>query len=292
MEENGLDLSIVLCTRNRAQALKKTLTFYDKIQTDLKWELVLVDNGSSDETASVIQEAIRSLPCITYFREDRTGLGAARARGWKEARGDIIVFTDDDCYPDPGLVETYVRLFATFEDVAYMGGRILLWNPEALRAAVDYRDTPETIEPFQFMPAGVLHGANMAFRKSALQAIGGFDPELGAGTPFPCEDIDVLAAAAWKGLKGRFDPSPVIYHDHGRTEGHREAISKGYALGRGAYYMKYILRPDTRKTYLSAWAKSLRWNIRLCLTQFSLAPLSKTGLEIKGALRYLFRHRG
>jgi hypothetical protein len=136
-----------------------------------------------------------------------------------------------------------------------------------------------------------MQGANMAFRREAIAAAGGLDPELGAGTPFPSEDVDLMAAVAWRGYSGRFDPRPVVFHHHRRKEEHRAGIMDGYNRGRGAYYMKYILRRDTRWKYLAAWLRSIANSTLTLLRSGSLDGFGKNRSEIASAIRYLRRPR-
>src|ERR1700722_4588406 len=248
-----MDASVVICTRNRSQSLRRSLQFFVDLKAACAWELIVVDNNSSDGTAEIVTTARQEIQRLKYVLEERIGLGAARDRGWRESVGRIVIFTDDDCYPDPAFIDAYVLAFNSRQDVGYMGGRIHLWDETDIRTTTDYRKEPVEIEPYQFIPAGALQGANMAIRRSVLEQIGGVDPELGAGTPFPCEDIDLVARAAWSGHRGRYDPAPLVHHHHGRKKGDELLIMKGYDRGRGAYYMKYILRKDTRRTYAKAW---------------------------------------
>jgi GT2 family glycosyltransferase len=146
-----------------------------------------------------------------------------------------------------------VKVFTEYPDVGCVGGRILLYDPEDAPITIDTRDNPVEIPPRRFVRAGVMHGANLSFRRSTLETIGGFDPHFGAGTEFPCEDIDAIAATLWSGSPARFDPRPIVYHHHGRRAKDVPALMAGYAKGRGAYYAKYVFRPDTRWLYTIAW---------------------------------------
>ena len=99
-----MDFSIVICTRNRAQDLAATLRSLNRLQMPdgRSGEVVVVDNGSSDHTAKVIAEAraFLTLPLVAAT-EPECGLGAARNRGLRLARGEIIAWTDDDVRPAP-----------------------------------------------------------------------------------------------------------------------------------------------------------------------------------------------
>ena len=284
-----MDLTIVVCTRNRCEKLAEALKQYGRIDTKLDWELIVVDNNSSDNTRDVVESAAHVLNNISYCFEQKIGASSARNRGALAARSDIIAFVDDDCYPAPSYVDAMVNVLRLNSGIAYVGGGIHLWDHADILLTVDYRDTSEEIECCSFIPAGTFQGANLAFRKGVFTELGGFDPEFGAGTPFPCEDIDLVAAASWWGYRGRFDPAPLVYHHHGRKETQRAAIMRTYDHARGAYYMKYILRQDTRATYFYAWFRAIRSNIVLSVKQKTLKHLLQSLNELSGAAHYLCR---
>lgn len=278
------DLSIVICTRNRAGQLRGTLDSLLAMKSALSWEAILVDNASTDGTAAVIRSASAAEPRIRYFREDRIGLGAARDRGWREAAAELLSFTDDDCYLAEDYVDSVLAAFRDRPDVGVLGGRILLFDPEDARVTIDERDHPVEIAPHSFVVAGALKGANLSFRRKALQAIGGFDPELGAGTPFPCEDIDAVAAVLWAGFRGRYDPRPLVHHHHRRRLPDVPRLRAGYDRGRGAYYAKFLLRPDCRRAYAAGWLHETRMNL-------NGAGLVRLFRELRSAAAYLRSRR-
>ncbi len=278
------DLSIVICTRDRAGQLRGTLDSLIAMKTDRRWEAILVDNGSTDGTADVIRRAAEAEPRIRYFREDRVGLGAARDRGWREARSALIALTDDDCYVAEDYVDAVLAAFDGRPDVGVLGGRILLFDPQDARVTIDERDYPVEIAPRSFVLAGAVKGANLSFRREALQAIGGFDPELGAGTPFPCEDVDAVAAVLWAGFRGRYDPRPLVLHHHRRRLPDVPRLRAGYDRGRGAYYAKFLLRPECRRAYAAGWLREIRKHL-------NGAGLARLFREIRSAAAYLRARR-
>jgi hypothetical protein len=165
-----------------------------------------------------------------------------------------------------------------------LGGRILLFDPADARVTIDERDYPVEIAPHSFVEAGAIKGANLSFRHEALQKAGGFDPELGAGTPFPCEDIDAVAAVLWAGYKGRYDPRPLVLHHHRRREPDVPRLRAGYDRGRGAYYAKFLLRPESRRAYAAGWLGEIRKNL-------NGAGLARLFRELRSAAAYLGGHR-
>lgn len=269
-------LSVVVCTRDRHRQLRACLERFGALPGGIAWELVVVDNGSGDATADVLRSyAQASTHPLTVVEEPRPGLGRARNRGWRAAAGDLVAFTDDDCYPAADYVEA---LLACFEDrsLGFVGGRVLLFDRTDFPITIQELDRRVSIEPGAFVPAGLIHGANFAFRREVLEAIGGFDDALGAGTPFACEDVDALARASAAGWHGAYDPRPVVQHHHGRkTREDVRRLRRVYDHARGAYYMKCVLTPGMRARYLRTW-------LRLAATQ---RPRRTAG-ELRGALAY------
>ncbi|MBI0535079.1 glycosyltransferase [Roseomonas sp. KE2513] len=279
-----VDLSIVISTRNRATFLPSALQSLTKLKSKFQFEILIVDNASTDNTADVISRADTCGGRLRQLFVGDVGLGAARDAGWRACRGQIVAFTDDDCYPDPTYVDAMVEAFRSRPEAGCIGGRILLHDPADLRVTIDEGERPRELMPCQFVPAGNLHGANLAFRRSALEAVGGFDRQIGAGTPFPFEDVDAVAAVIWAGMPAWFDPAPVVRHHHRRRgDAALHQLFVGYDRGRGAYYAKYILRRSSRLEYLRAW-----WSITRGYSEGW--GLVRVGREIKAFFTYL-HHR-
>lgn len=273
-------ISIVICTRNRAAQLDGALASLRAIRGAVTWEALLVDNASTDDTARVIAAACAEDSRLRYLAVDRIGLGAGRDAAWRETRGEIIAFTDDDCYVAPNFVDALAEVFAEDAALGCVGGRIVLHDPTDARVTIDERTEAVSIDPRQFIDAGTLHGANLSFRRAALAEAGGFDPQFGAGTPFPCEDIDAVARVLWAGRGAKFDPRPEVRHHHGRKAGDVSKLLLSYDAGRGAYYAKFVLRPDTRAAYLQAWRGVIR-------RRRGAAMLGRTVRELKSAAAYM-----
>ena len=279
----GSAVSALFCTRNRSEALAKALSTWHPVLEASRtgWELLIVDNASDVDLRSVVEDA--PVPA-RYIHCARIGLGAARDNGWRHARGRIVAFTDDDCYPAPDFVDRVAEVFAEHPDTGCLGGRILLHNPDHAHVTIKESDTVETFAPCRYLKPAAIHGANMAIPRRILEEVGGLDPELGAGTPFPCEDIDVITAVLWAGHPARYDPRPTVRHDHGRSEADRPALMRSYDRGRGAHYAKYAARQDTRRAFLSAWwqrRRDTRWR----------SELPHVHQEAASALSYLAQKR-
>ena len=278
-----MTISLLVCTRNRATRLPSFLERISLLQEPPGgWELILVDNGSTDETAARIEAfaAGVSFP-VRYVRAPVPGLGRARNVGLAHAQGRIIAFTDDDCYPRPDYLRVLVEIFEEHR-VGFIGGRVVLHDPTDARVCVKDVERASEIAPHTFVPTGAIHGANMAVLRELVESIGGFDPRLGAGTPCVAgEDIEYVARAAWAGWAGRYDPRAVVAHHHGRKPGaDAERQRRGYDYGRGAYYAKFLLDRRARGTYLRSWYRRTRRG-------FGIARLARLRRELAGAAGYL-----
>lgn len=269
-------ISLVVCTRNRASQLKQSLDSFARIETDHDWELVLVDNGSTDDTAGVVAEfgkEFRGL--LQMLHEPKPGVSRAKNRGWRAARGDTIALTDDDCYPQPDFIDRIADAIAD-PRIGYVGGRVLLFDPTDYPITIQEKNHWEEFPAGTFIPPGKIHGANFTIRREVLEGIGGFDPWLGPGTPLISEEVDVMARASALGWDGVYDPRIVVYHHHGRkSEADARKVMRGYDLGRGAYYLKGMLNPRVSAAYVAGWFRAIRHQ----------NPL-RTVTELRGAAMY------
>ena len=186
-----MEASVVICTYNREALLARALDSLAKSRTapGLRWEVVLVDNNSSDGTPAAVERRVAGFPVpLRYVFEGRQGKAHALNTGIAQARGAIIVFTDDDVRIAPEWLEAGVRPLLERADIEYTGGPARpmwevpppawlagdpgrLWGPIAL---VDYGPEPFIFEERQRIALGV----NMAVRRALIDRVGGFDLSL------------------------------------------------------------------------------------------------------------------
>jgi glycosyltransferase involved in cell wall biosynthesis len=283
-------VSLIVCTRNRAPRLPDFFAHVFALESPPGgWELLVVDHASTDGTAHAIDSFACGAPMrVRTLRVDAGSLTTAKNTALAQATGDILAFTDDDCYPQPDYLCRLVEVFAVHR-VGIIGGRVVLHDPTDARLSVRDVPTATAIEPATFVPAGTIHGANMAVTREVVRAIGGFDPLLGPGTPcLAAEDVEYVARAVWAGWRARYDPAPVVAHHHGRKPGpETERYRHGYDYGRGAYYTKFLLNGRARQIYLRHWYLLTRggpWRI----------ATGRLAREVAGGRRYLAqraRHR-
>jgi glycosyltransferase involved in cell wall biosynthesis len=236
-----MDISLIICTRDRCQQLVRCLQSVRGITFERPWELIVVDNGSVDETAAVVRQFIGNAEVSSaYVFEPKLGKSNALNKAIELARGKILAFTDDDCYPAPDFLS---RVWSAFEDpsIGYITGRIMLHDPTDLPVTINESMTPLTFPARSLLTVGSVQGANMAFRRGILRDIGGFDPVFGPGTQFVSEDLDVAGRASAVGWTGRYCPDVVVRHHHGRKTADTPRLMKFYGLGAGAYHMKLLL---------------------------------------------------
>jgi glycosyltransferase involved in cell wall biosynthesis len=257
-----LAASVIVCTRNRCSALAQLLDSLTRLvlPPGLAWELVVVDNGSSDGTAALIDSFADRLPVRRIF-EPRKGISRARNAGLDAALGEILAFTDDDCLPAPDWLRVIVQEFARDPGLAGIGGRVELHDPRDFPMTIRTSRRREALTSAYQLPA-LMVGCNMAFTRWAARMVGEFDITLGAGTPVgSAEDTDYLYRSLLLGLRIEYVPEVLVAHNHGRRR--LEEVShlrRSYARGRGALLTKYLLRADRAMAYCAYY--DLRWNGR------------------------------
>jgi glycosyltransferase involved in cell wall biosynthesis len=270
-------ISLVICTRNREKYLALTLDALAALKVAQPWELIIVDNGSTDRTRARLEQFQTPPHCrFKIVNEPVPGLGKARNRGWTSTTGEIVAFTDDDCYPAPEFLTDIIACFAADPTLGYVGGRVLLFDKSDYPVTIQPREELLEIGAPAHIWAGLILGANFSFRRTALEAVGGFDERFGAGRPFPCEDVDILARISAEGWNGVYSSAPLVYHHHRRTAADAVHLNKGYDRGRGAYYAKCMLDRRLRALYFGPWAHRL-----LC------QPLGATLRELSAAASFL-----
>ena len=213
--------SVIICTYNRAESLARTLESINRMEVsdDLSWELVVVDNNSSDNTQNVVV-GFRSTTAfnVQYVVERKQGLSFARNRGIKEKKGEITIFTDDDVVVDKcWLVET-VRAFEEL-DAACIGGKILpLWEnppPGWLRKELfSYIALLDSGDEVLRLDHPRLWGANFSVRSSLFVKYGVFNTELGRlpHKLFGYEETELIDQFIQAGERVFYCPQVVVHH--------------------------------------------------------------------------------
>lgn len=242
--------SIVIPTLNRWGKLAICLEHIGAIRSDTRWELIVVDNGSTDETLAFLDAVARRSPLpMRVVHEPVAGGARTRNSGARVARGEILIFVDDDCYVRPDIVDRYCEVF---EDpaIGFAGGRILLHDRTDFPLTINESDVEVRFPAARPVPCGIVQSGNMAVRRRALLEAGGFDERMGPATRFPAEDWDVQTRIGMRGWAGGYFPGPTVSHHHGRKGDEARKRIRAYNIGSGAVYLKLIADPGTRRIYL------------------------------------------
>ncbi len=253
-----MDISIVVSTCDRSGSLSRLLNSVEHLTVpkELRWELLLVDNSSVDSTRELIASYMRrNAGRIKYIFEKKRGKSRALNKAVVQARGEILIFTDDDCLADPGWVSAILDEYAADPDLSVLGGRVELKDERDKAVTVVLQKDRDLFSPDRLFFYPLIIGCNMAFKKKVFEAIGLFDTGLGPGTVCSAAlDSDIVYRAYKKGFKTAYSPAVVIYHNHGRRMKEEvEAVEYRYWIGRGAFYCKYMLKRDMTIAKLAYW---------------------------------------
>jgi hypothetical protein len=279
-------VSIVLCSRDRCAQLVRALERLPAAALRRHGaELVLVDSASRDGTLALMQRRAAELPCDTQVVHlPAPGLGRARNAGIARARGDLLVFSDDDCY----LAADYLDVLAARFDAArfgWGGGRILRFDPADADYGVQTRDRFAEIPAGVRLRTGRIQGSNMFVHRRVFERVGGFREDFGPGTPFRGDDVELLARASLAGFAGAYLPELIVHHHHGRKPGAElRRWMRQDDVARGAYYAAMIAAGHT--AYLGDW---LRRSLPRRRRRRDGRLLVRVVCELAGAARYSLR---
>lgn len=250
-------VSLITGTYNAGDRIQTLLESLEKVEStpEIPWEVIIVDNNSTDDTPDVIQDYVsKSIVRIKFLRETKQGVSRARNKGIRHAKGEILAFVDQDCVLDPSWLLAVVREFRSCPELSMIGGRLELFDardkPISIRTATDREAISITSGNL-----GAIPGCNMAVRRSVFDAVGLYDARLGPGAPVPIgEDIDLIYRIARKGFRIEYTPDVLVYHNHGRrTDAAYKATWKLYVIGKGVFFGKYILRGRVEVLKFAYW---------------------------------------
>lgn len=219
--------SVVICTRNRSKELQACLRSMQLFQIRPA-EIIVVDNGSSGNDT---QQVVQNFPDVVYVREDRAGLDIARNTGIRHAKGEFIVFADDDTIQHPHWLP---QILAPFEDKAVHAVAGLVITNELLTQAQFLfeqnwsfnRGYVPVVYDHAYLQANagtgapvwkIGAGANMAFRKSAFERCGVFHEHLDAGAAGCNGDSEMWFRILKNGGAVVYNPAAIVFHTHRKT---------------------------------------------------------------------------
>jgi glycosyltransferase involved in cell wall biosynthesis len=288
-----LKLSIVVCTRNGSQTITPCL---DSIAISLALarpldaEIVVIDNASEDTTADVVRawSAKCDFP-VNLVHERRKGVCNARNAAIRAARGELLIWTDDDCRLD----ETYVKNALSYgkqdDGLVLRGGRVELGDPTDLPLTIKTDRVPRRwssgMRSARYECLGnCLLGCNMMMRRSLFETVGLFDA-------LTDDDIDLVYRCYVASIPIEYAPDLVVFHHHGRKDparGHK--LFRTYMQQMGALYAKFVLQ-DADLCWPVLWdlrnaAKEIVARRNLFLPEIGFSHKQRLYWNAVGALKY------
>ncbi|MEN8130163.1 MAG: glycosyltransferase [Pseudomonadota bacterium] len=222
--------SLALCTYNRSSLLREALNSLALCLSPVSdWELLLIDNNSSDDTR-VVAEFFQGLLPLRYIFEPNQGLSFARNRALRECRSDVLLFTDDDLRFDREWLVSYERAFSAEQESGWFGGRVLpLWKDEPpswlrdesmpliagllVRYDLGGQDRHyQHVDPAPF-------GASFALRRQAFEKAGPFRIDLGVRGRVPGrgEDAEYIERLRQADIPGFYVGAAIAWHTQDPT---------------------------------------------------------------------------
>lgn len=253
-------VTVVVCTRDRPEQLADCLDSLAALET-APLEVIVVDNCPSDERT----RNLCARHDVRYLREDIPGQSRARNRGIAAAEGELVAFTDDDCIVDPRWLDD---LGDTFEDpmvaaaTGYVGPHAI--ETPAQRLFEIHGGFQRRYERVVFDGAGVSAaraagpagaGANMIFRRSAFDGVGGFAEDLGPGTPASAaDDTYMFYRLLCDGRRIVFDPARIVWHQNRETMDQLHRLMLEYGVAVSAFAFRCLVRHrDWDASYVLGW---------------------------------------
>ena len=251
----GVRVRISVCVGSIRSDTVPRLVRSIRQQTFCEWELIVVGQGSAEDVEAAVTNGASGDPRVRFLRIPMKGVSRARNAAVREARGDILAFTDDDCEADPSWLDIVYERFLDSPNVGLVGGAVI--RPAAPRFGISacpgkvpsealYQPSAEQDN----VPVGWdWIGANFALRREVAEAVGGFDEALGPGTAFgAAEDTDYKLRLEAMRVEMLSTPRSIVHHTFGvrRGMGSVLAMSRNYAAGNGALAGKLTLAGDLR----------------------------------------------
>ncbi|MBD0850792.1 glycosyltransferase family 2 protein [Maribacter arenosus] len=256
-----VDVSVVICTRNRSKSLKKCLDSLSK-QICTPMEIIVVDNAPTDDSTKF---TVALYPGVSYYKEPRPGLDIARNSGARVAKYPIVAYTDDDVRVDPLWS---FRIWESFlqENIDAMTGLVIASSLETESQQIfekhwgfnkGYRDIyfySDFIFKSSTAPKvwDIGAGANMAFRKKAIERVNYFDDRLDVGAAGCSGDSEIWFRILSSNMTIHYNPRAFVFHEHredihqlhkqlfGYMRGHSASVLIQHAQNKAIGYKKYL----------------------------------------------------
>jgi GT2 family glycosyltransferase len=234
-------ITVAISTRNRGSLIAETLATLLRLP-GRNFEILVVDQSTDSRTRDVVGELAGQDPRVRYQASNTIGSSAGRNLALYNSSAEVIAYSDDDVIAGDGWLDAITEEFAD-PATAAVYGRLLPYEYEGRTGKdVGLKDTAErAVFRDRVPPWYIGHGGNMAFRRSALLAVGGFDPLLGAGCLLrSCEDIDLTYRLLRAGKTIVYSPRAQAYHKQWKDWPAQKQMEHAYGVGAGALFSKYL----------------------------------------------------
>jgi glycosyltransferase involved in cell wall biosynthesis len=261
-------------------------------------EIIVVDNASDDDTASVVRAfAASSAIPVNFQLERRIGLSKARNCALRAARGDLLIWTDDDCRLSEDHIRDALRHDAADTELVLRGGRIELGDaldlPLSIKTAKTRQQWRRSMRSARHENLGnCFAGCNMMMRRALVERLGPFDERFGVPNIRASEDTEYIFRAYVAGILIEYVPDMVVFHHHGRRgpDAGRQ-LMRNYLVGSGALYAKYLFK-DSDLCRQFAWdTKALLREIRAgkntFMPEIGFSNKMRIGYSMLGAAKYI-----
>lgn len=238
----SIAVSVVIATRDRPAQLRAAL---EAVERTLRPgdEVIVVDSASGPPGAADLAAAAGEFGA-RLVRCDRPGTSRARNAGAQAALAPVVAFTDDDCLPEPGWLHAVAGAFDRHPGLGFVtgavvpGGRADGTAPAGVQLSTMTGGSSRAFGADED-PGVVGHGANMAWDRAALLAMGGFDEAFGPGAALrAAEDQEAFWRALRTGLAGRHEPGAVVVHSQWRGTWGQMRSYYGYGIGSAGLFAK------------------------------------------------------
>jgi glycosyltransferase involved in cell wall biosynthesis len=247
-------VSAVICTRNRGDKIASAVTSVLACDHP-SFDLTIIDQSTDDLTRDAVAKIAAEDPRVRYVHSTEPGLSRAYNNGVRQTRGEILVFTDDDCLVDPDWITNIVKAFESEPDGDLLYGRVVAAgtgeDDVALTPAL-HLSAPERLAKGEGYKVWGM-GADFAARRRLFARAGYFDEMLGGGGPlWSSQDYDLAYRTYKAGGVILLRPEVYVRHDGRREDEDWPKLLLAYGSGDGAFYMKHVRCIDPRATWLLA----------------------------------------
>lgn len=231
-------VSVLIATRNRGLAIRDALNSVRASTID-DWELIVIDQSTSDDTEAVMRLVVEADPRVRYVRSATTGVSTARNVGLRVVRAPFVAITDDDCEVAPDWLARIIDAFETEPAVAFICGTLAPAPFDSSVGQIPHSSPAVRQVVRRPWPLIECVGGNIAVRRSVLDGIGLFDEKLGPGAVFSCsEDQDLCHRVLLAGYSVLVAPEIRVIHHGYRSNAEMPEIWKRDSRGIGGLLAK------------------------------------------------------